>query len=236
MTAAAALAAVHGTLAASIPSPSQGVWHLGFVPIRAYAFAILAGIVVAVLVCQARWAALGGVGAWIGCRRLNVSYPAFADALAPGLLFAQAIGRLGNYFNEELFGRPTDLPWGLEIDPAHRPLGYQQYQTFQPTFLYELLWNTAGGLLLIWLDRRFKLGHGRVFWLYVMIYTTGRVWIEALRIDDAEHILGLRLNIWTSILVWVGALVAFIVVGRRHQGREKTVELAAKEPEHTDAA
>jgi prolipoprotein diacylglyceryl transferase len=296
VTAGAALHAVHGTLAASIPSPSQGVWHLGFVPIRAYAFAILAGIVVAVLVCRARWVerggnaddvleialwavpfgivggrlyhvittpepywgkdgnpvkalyiwdgglgiwgaiALGAVGAWIGCRRLKVSYPAFADALAPGLLFAQAIGRLGNYFNQELFGRPTDLPWGLEIDPAHRPLGYEQYATFQPTFLYELVWNVAGGLFLIWLDRRFKLGHGRVFWLYVMIYTTGRVWIEALRIDDAEHILGLRLNIWTSIVVWVGALVAFIVVGRRHQGREKTVELAAKEPEHTDAA
>ncbi|MFE9233856.1 prolipoprotein diacylglyceryl transferase [Cellulosimicrobium funkei] len=176
--------------------------------------------------------ALGAVGAYIGCRRQRVSFPAFADALAPGLLLAQAVGRLGNWFNQELFGAPTDLPWALKIDNA---LGACQAAgiecrastTFHPTFLYEMLWNIGAALLLIYLDRRFRLGHGRVFWLYVFVYTLGRVWIEMLRIDEAELVLGLRLNVWTSILVGVGALVAFIVVGRRHPGREETVSLDA---------
>lgn len=267
----------------SIPSPSQGVWHLGPLPLRAYALAILAGIVVAVWLTRRRWAerggdpdqvldivfwavpfgivggrlyhvitspdayfgdgghpwnafavwegglgiwgaiALGAVGAAIGCRRAGVRLVSFADAVAPALLVAQAIGRIGNYFNQELFGGPTTLPWGLQIDDRHLPAGQLSGTLFHPTFLYELLWNLAAAALIIALDRRFRLGHGRVFWLYVFTYTLGRGWIEALRIDPATIIGPFRLNVWTSILLGVGSLVAFVVVGRRHPGREATV-------------
>jgi prolipoprotein diacylglyceryl transferase len=171
--------------------------------------------------------ALGAVGAWIGCRRQGVRLAPFADALAPGLLVAQAIGRLGNWFNQELFGGPTTLPWGLRIDPTSPtfPDGYAAGTLFHPTFLYEMLWNLAGAALIIWLDRRFRLGHGRVFWLYVLYYTVGRLWIELLRIDPAEHVLGLRLNVWTSIVVGLTALIFFVVLGRRHPGRETTPQL-----------
>src|SRR5690606_28060640 len=150
-----------------------------------------------------------------------------ADAVAPGLLVAQAIGRLGNWFNQELFGAPTTLPWGLRIDPDSPtfPADLPPDTLFHPTFLYEMLWNLAAAALILWLDRRYRLGHGRVFWLYVVVYTLGRGWIEYLRIDPAEHVLGLRLNVWTSIIVGLGALVAFIVVGRRHPGRETTLLL-----------
>ncbi len=167
--------------------------------------------------------AFGAVGAWIGCRRAGVRLAPFADALAPGLLVAQAIGRLGNWFNQELFGGPTTLPWGLQIDEAHLPAGFEPGTLFHPTFLYELVWNLAAAALLIWLDRRFRLGHGRVFWLYVAFYTAGRLWIELLRIDPAETVLGLRLNVWTSVVVGLGALVAFVLVGRRHPGRDTTL-------------
>ena len=108
------------------------------------------------------------------------------DALAPGLLVAQAIGRWGNWFNQELFGKPTDLPWALEIDPEHRPPGYEGDATFHPTFLYEFVWNMGMFGVLIALDRRFKFGHGRMLALYVMAYTLGRGWIEMLRIDTVE--------------------------------------------------
>ncbi|HMO11213.1 MAG TPA: prolipoprotein diacylglyceryl transferase, partial [Actinotalea sp.] len=171
--------------------------------------------------------ALGAVGAYIGCRRQGVSFPVFADALAPGLLVAQAIGRIGNWFNQELFGGPTTLPWGLEIDDRHLPEGFASGTLFHPTFLYEMVWNLAGAALSIWLDRRWRLGHGRAFWLYVIVYSTGRLWIEMVRIDPAQTILGLRLNVWTSILVLIGALVAFVLVGRRHPGRETTVLVGA---------
>jgi prolipoprotein diacylglyceryl transferase len=275
-----------GAFLASIPSPPHNEWHLGPFPVRAYALAILVGIVAAVLICQRRWKdrggdpdtvlevsfwavpfgivggrlyhlitspdayfgegghpwrafaiwegglgiwgaiALGGVGAWIGCHRAGVRLAPFADALAPGLLVAQALGRLGNWFNQELFGGPTTLPWGLRIDDAHLPAGYAPGTLFHPTFLYEILWNLAGAVLLVWLDRRFRLGHGRVFWAYVMIYTSGRLWIEMVRIDDAHHFLGVRLNVWTAAIVFVGALVAFVMVGRRHPGRDTTLLLA----------
>ena len=168
--------------------------------------------------------ALGAVGAWIGCRRRGIPFPAMADTLAPGLALAQAIGRWGNYFNQELFGRPTTLPWALQIDPAHRPVGYAQYATFHPTFLYESVWNVGVAVLVVWADRRFRLGHGRAFALYVAAYTAGRFWIEGLRIDEANHILGLRLNEWTSIVVFIGAVIALVVSARRHPGREAVVE------------
>jgi prolipoprotein diacylglyceryl transferase len=266
---------------AAIPSPSQGVWQLGPVPIRAYAVSIIVGIAVAVLIGERRWVARGGaagavtdiaiwavpfgivggrlyhvatspqayfgsrgdplrvirvwegglgiwgavalgaLGAWIACRRRNIPLPAFADAVAPGIAVAQAIGRFGNYFNQELFGRPTQLPWGLRIDPANRPDGYQQYETFHPTFLYESMWTAGVALLLVLADRRFRLGHGRVFALYVAGYAAGRLWIELLRIDEANTLAGLRLNVWTSIVVLVGALVLAAASAARHPGRER---------------
>ncbi|MFE5292267.1 prolipoprotein diacylglyceryl transferase [Isoptericola sp. NPDC056618] len=179
--------------------------------------------------------ALGAVGAWIGCRRKGVRLSSFADALAPGLLVAQAVGRLGNWFNQELFGAPTTLPWGLEVSPgvierlnADTGTAFATGTLFHPTFLYELLWNLGAAALLVWLDRRYRLGHGRVFWAYVALYTLGRVWIEMLRIDTAEHVLGLRLNVWTSIVVGLGALVAFVVIGRRYPEREDGVELPGR--------
>jgi prolipoprotein diacylglyceryl transferase len=271
-------------LLASIPSPSQGVWNLGPVPLRAYALLIILGIVVAIWVGSKRyvarggsagviadialWAvpfgiiggrlyhvvtdwqlyfapggsgivgalriwdgglgiwgaiALGGLGAWIGARRLGVALPPIADSIAPGIALAQAIGRWGNYFNQELFGAPTTLPWGLEIAPQYRPEGYAEFETFHPTFLYESLWMVGVALVLIWADKRFRMGHGRVFALYVLLYTLGRGWIEYLRIDTANTILGVRLNVWTSILVGLGALIYLIVSARMRPGREEVL-------------
>jgi prolipoprotein diacylglyceryl transferase len=164
--------------------------------------------------------ALGGVGAWIGARRNGVVLPPIADAIAPGVALAQAIGRLGNYFNQELFGSPTTLPWGLEISPGNRPTGYAEYATFHPTFLYESLWLVGVALVVIWADRRFNLGHGRAFALYILLYTLGRFWVELLRIDTANEVLGLRLNVWTSILVGLGALAYLVISARLRPGRE----------------
>jgi len=164
--------------------------------------------------------ALGALGAWIGAKRKGVALPPVADAVAPGIALAQAIGRFGNWFNQELFGAPTEVPWALEIDPPFRPDGYEAFETFHPTFLYESLWMLGVALILIWADRRFTMGHGRVFALYVLLYSAGRLWIEALRIDDANLILGLRLNIWTSILVGIGALMYLVISARKRPGRE----------------
>jgi prolipoprotein diacylglyceryl transferase len=279
----------------SIPSPEQGVWHLGPVPLRAYALCIIVGIIVAVWMGERRWMArggragdvtevatwmvpfgilggriyhvlttpepyfgtggqpmhalyiwegglgiwgaiaLGGVGAWIGCRRRRIKLPPFADALAPGIAVAQAIGRLGNYFNQELFGRPTDLPWALGIDAAHRPDGYATVTTYHPTFLYELLWDLGVAALVIWADRRFRLGHGRAFALYVAAYTVGRAWIEALRIDPANDILGLRLNLWTCLVVFLGAVTYFVVSARLRPGREENVYRTDPAPDEDPA-
>ena len=162
--------------------------------------------------------AFGAVGAWIACRRRGIPLPAFGDALAPGLLVAQAIGRLGNWFNQELFGGPTDLPWGLEIDPANRPSEYLDVATFHPTFLYELLWNLAAAAVVIWADRRFRLSHGRAFALYVALYCAGRLWIELLRTDPAETFFGVRLNVFTAIVV--GLLAVAYLVWQRGRPRE----------------
>ena len=167
---------------------------------------------------------LGGVGAYIFARRNRISFAAIADTMAPGILLGQAIGRWGNWFNQELFGEPTDKPWGLEIAVENRPAGYEQYDTFQPTFLYESIWALIGVVALLWVAKRFEVGYGRLFALYVMIYTAGRGWIEALRIDDAHEFLGLRLNVWTSIVIFCCALAYFIWMGRRHPGREEVVQ------------
>ncbi|HYO20195.1 MAG TPA: prolipoprotein diacylglyceryl transferase [Dermatophilaceae bacterium] len=169
--------------------------------------------------------ALGTVGAWIGCRRQGVPLPPFADSLAVGVPLAQAIGRLGNWFNQELFGRPTDLPWGLEIDPTYRPEGYEQFTTFHPTFLYEALWLVGVAGLVTWADRRWTLGHGRAFALYIATYCVGRLGMEMLRIDPATQVGGIRINVFTSIVVGVGAVVYFVVSARRHPGREAPEEL-----------
>ncbi|QMW67802.1 prolipoprotein diacylglyceryl transferase [Mumia sp. ZJ1417] len=167
--------------------------------------------------------ALGALGAYIGCRRHGIKFAPFADALAPGVLLGQAIGRWGNWFNQELFGSPTDSPWGLEIDASHRPVGYEQFETFHPTFLYESLWSLAGFFVLIWADRRFKLGGGRVVALYVAIYTAGRFWIEGMRIDTAHEFLGLRLNQWTSLVLFVAAVALFVWLTKTGRGARETV-------------
>ena len=171
--------------------------------------------------------ALGMVGAWIACRRRGIPLPAFADAMAPGIALAQAVGRWGNWFNQELFGRPTSLPWGLEIDPDQRPDGYADVATYHPAFLYESLWNVGVAAVVVWADRKFRLGHGRAFALYVALYTLGRTWIEALRIEPTRLVLGLRLNLWTSIVVFLGAVAYLVVSARLRPGREQVVEPAA---------
>ncbi len=257
---------------AAIPSPTTSVWHLGPVPLRAYALCIVIGIVLACLITDRRlrargappwtvldvavwavpfgiigariyhvitdpelyfgagkdwvgifkiwngglgiWGAVAGgaLGAWIACRRRNIPLSMMADALAPGLPVAQAVGRWGNYFNQELFGRPSTLPWAVRIDPQFRPVGYEQYATYHPTFLYESVWDLGVALVVWLLDRKFKFGRGRAFALYVMLYVVGRFWIEAMRIDHANHFLGMRVNDWVSILVFVGALAYFVLV------------------------
>ena len=183
---------------------------------------------------------LGAVGAWIGCRKAGVKLSAFMDAAAPGLLLAQAIGRWGNYFNQELFGGPTTLPWGLQIDADNPnfPPGMAAETLFHPTFLYESLWNLAGVGILLLLDRKFRFRRGRLFCLYAIYYTLGRVWIEAMRIDDAEliNLFGIttRLNVWTSIFVLLGALAAFIILGLRKPTEPDTVYLPGREPSEAE--
>ncbi|WP_327298188.1 MULTISPECIES: prolipoprotein diacylglyceryl transferase [unclassified Streptomyces] len=167
--------------------------------------------------------ALGAVGAWIGCRRRGIPLPAWADTLAPGLAFAQAIGRWGNWFNQELYGKPTDLPWALKISAGPDRIA----GTYHPTFLYESLWCVGVGLLVIWADRRFKLGHGRAFALYVASYCVGRAWIEHMRVDYAHHILGLRLNDWTALVMFLLAVTYLVVSAKLRPGREEIVEPAA---------
>jgi prolipoprotein diacylglyceryl transferase len=284
-----------------IPSPSQGVWHIGPLPIRAYALCIIAGVIAAVWLGERRWVARGGThgevgdialwavpfglvgarayhvatdhdlyfgagknawgaleiwhgglgiwgaiaggafGAWLGCRRSGIRMLPLMDALAPTLLLAQAIGRWGNYFNQELFGKPTTKPWGLKIDLAHRPPGYERFATFHPTFLYESLWNLSFLVILVWLDRRLKLGFGRCFALYVMAYCAGRSWIEYLRVDTIElnDVAGLRWGVWMSIILFTGALIYFVVAGRRHpapNSREESVYAEGREPAAEEAA
>ncbi|WP_019545709.1 prolipoprotein diacylglyceryl transferase [Streptomyces sulphureus] len=279
---------------AFIPSPSSGEIHLGPIPLRGYAFCIIAGVFVAVWLGSRRWVARGGrpgtvadiavwavpfglvggrlyhvltdyqlyfgegrnwvdafriwdgglgiwgaialgaLGAWIGCRRRGIPLPAYADAVAPGIVLAQALGRWGNWFNQELFGRSTDLPWAVEIDAQHRPVETPDIATYHPTFLYESLWCIGVALLVIWADRRFRLGHGRAFALYVAAYTAGRFWIEYMRVDDAHHVLGMRLNNWTAIVVFLCAVAYIVVSARKVPGREETVEPRSPEGSEED--
>jgi len=168
------------------------------------------------------WGAIsiGAFGAFLYFRthKTSLSFLHFLDALAPGVVIAQAIGRVGNWFNQELFGKPTSLPWGLEIDLRNRPSGFENYLTFHPTFMYEAIWCLLVAFILIKLPiffRRIVKNQGDVFALYVCGYTLGRLWIEALRIDDANYVLGLRLNIWVSFIVIASSVVYLIRSNRR---------------------
>jgi len=188
--------------------------------------------------------ALGAVGAWIGCRYYRIPLAPVADALAPGLIAAQAVGRLGNWFNQELFGSPTTLPWALEVyvrtpggaaganiygvNDCEFPTDFIKASPevlcgagyYHPTFLYELLWNLVIAAILVWADRRFRMGGGRVFALYVAGYTLGRGWIEMLRIDPARtHLFGLRINVVTSIVLFLLAIA--YLIWKRNVGREE---------------
>lgn len=160
-------------------------------------------------------------------RKRGMYIPAALDSVAPALPVAQAIGRLGNWFNQELFGGPTNLPWGLEIDAVHRPVGYENVATFHPTFLYEALWNLAlAGLIIAWDNRHPKARPGRMFAVYVGGYGLGRLWVEAMRIDEASRIAGVRVNIWTSLIAILAAAAWLGLRGRQ--------EVAV--PEHVSAS
>ena len=151
-------------------------------------------------------------------RRRGLPAAQLLDVVAPAIPIAQAIGRLGNWFNQELFGRPTNLPWGLRVDVAHRPDSYERFATFHPTFLYEALWNLAlAGLLVLYERRRPGAPPGTLFALYVGGYGLGRLWVEALRIDDATRIAGLRVNIWVSLLAIAASIVALAVLHQRER-------------------
>ncbi len=164
----------------------------------------------------------GAVGAWIGCRWTGIRFWSFADALAPGILLAQAMGRFGNWFNQELFGLPTDAPWGLEISPSNPafPPGLAPDTLFHPTFLYEVVWNTMGAIVLLWLGHKFVLQWGKLFAVYLIWYGAGRIVWESIRIDPSEIILGLRVNVWAAILGVVLGIVIILVQNRRHTGLE----------------
>ncbi|HSZ13964.1 MAG TPA: prolipoprotein diacylglyceryl transferase [Solirubrobacteraceae bacterium] len=180
----------------------------------------------------------GGLGIWGGIalgtlagiwvlRRRGANVAMFMDAAAPGLLVAQAIGRIGNYFNQELFGGPSTLPWALEISPAHRPVGYAQFATFQPTFLYELIWNLLLAGALVWLGRRRSIKPPGLFALYVAGYSFARIGEELLRVDPAHHIFGLRLNLYVASILCLAGLAWF----RHTQRRAATATTSARAPD-----
>jgi len=173
----------------------------------------------------------GAIGAWLGCRWTGIRFTTFADALAPGLLLAQAIGRFGNWFNQELFGLPTDVAWGLEIDsenPAF-PAGLTPDTLFHPTFLYEVIWNTLGVVVLLWAGRRFVLQWGRLFGLYLVWYSAGRIVWESIRIDPSEIYFGLRTNVWAAIFGVVLGILILTVQKRRHTGLEPSPYVSGRE-------
>lgn len=287
---------------AYLPSPDRGVWHLGPIPLRAYALCIIAGIVVAIwwgekrfvarggpagtVVDVAVWAvpfglvggrlyhlatdwrtyfgpggdpvaalkiwegglgiwgaiALGAVGAWIGCRRRKIPLAFFADAVAPGIIVAQAIGRLGNYFNQELFGPPTTLPWGLQIDPGSPaiPPGTPEGTLFQPLFLYELLWNLLGAAVILIVERIRRLdghpaaGTGLSLGLYLLWYGSGRAFLEWIRLDPTELLAGgIKANIVTAVIAAV--LGVGVIVYAQWRTRRATAVPAGDEAVHADA-
>ena len=179
----------------------------------------------------------GALGVWIGARIVGLRFWSFADALAPGLLVAQGVGRLGNYFNQELFGAPTDLPWGLQIDAGNSaiPVGLPEDTLFHPTFLYELLWNFFGALVLLALLKRFGLQWGRLFGLYLVWYGVGRFFLETIRLDVAEVFFGLRSNQWAALAAITVGVAIFFIQKRRHPGSEPSVYRRGREWEDPSA-
>jgi prolipoprotein diacylglyceryl transferase len=180
---------------------------------------------------------LGALGAWIGCRKSGIRLSAFVDAAVPGLLLAQAAGRWGNWFNQELFGAPTTLPWGLEIDPSsyNFPAGLPADTLFHPTFLYESLWNILGAIVLIGLDKKFKLRRGALFCCYMIWYGIGRTFTESLRLDPAEIIaigpLALRVHQWLAIGIVIAGVIALVfVLGKLRGQQADPFYLPGKEP------
>jgi len=160
--------------------------------------------------------ALGAVGGVVAAKRHNLPVGVLADALAPGIAVGQAVGRFGNWFNQELFGGPTTLPWGLQVSDAKAiQAGFPAGTLFHPTFAYEALWCLGAAALLVWADRRFTLRHGQVFFAYMVLYCAGRIWIEALRVDPASQVLGLRLNVWTALVIGLVGAGLFIRSRRR---------------------
>jgi len=173
----------------------------------------------------------GAVGAWIGCRLTGLRFWTFADALAPAMLLAQAFGRLGNYFNHELYGLPTDLPWGLEIEKSNPafPVGLPEGTLFHPTFLYEIIWNLAGMAILLLLDRKFRLQWGKLWALYLVWYGIGRAVFESIRIDPSEIYYGIRTNVWAALFAIVVGIALFAIQSRRHAGDEPSPYVPGRE-------
>jgi prolipoprotein diacylglyceryl transferase len=182
------------------------IWHGGLGIPGGVAAGVLVGIIVA--------------------RRRHLPPARLLDVVAPALPIAQAIGRLGNWFNQEVFGRPSTMPWALKIGPAHRPAGYERFATFHPTFLYEGLWNLALAAVLILLERRRRLRRGELFNLYVLGYAVGRLWVEDLRSDHASLIFGIRINLWISSIVILAAAAVFII--RRLRSNDRPVSETAE--------
>ncbi|WP_285028206.1 prolipoprotein diacylglyceryl transferase [Plantibacter sp. ME-Dv--P-122b] len=179
----------------------------------------------------------GAVGAWIGCKRTGVRFWSFADALAPAMLVAQSMGRIGNYFNHELFGLPTTLPWGLQIEASNPkfPVGLPDGTLFHPLFLYEIIWNLIGVGIILAVERRFSLQWGRVFGVYLIWYGLGRSWLEAIRIDPtSDGFLGIPANIWASFVAIVLGVALLIVQARRHPGKEPSAMVAETDGPSTE--
>jgi len=167
----------------------------------------------------------GAVGAWIGCKQTGIRFWSFADALAPAMLIAQAAGRLGNYFNHELFGQPTTLPWGLEIESTNPafPAGLPEGTLFHPMFLYEILWNLLGAFVIIVLERKLYLRWGKAFGVYLIWYGIGRSVFETYRLDPSETFLSIRTNVWAALLAIVVGVLIILIQSRRHSGKEPSV-------------
>ena len=168
----------------------------------------------------------GALTAWIVSRQQRIVFAALADSLAPAIALGQAMGRFGNWFNQELYGQPTDLPWGLQIDPAHRAPGFEQSPPSHPTFAYESLWNLVVMGVLLWADRRFRLGRGKVFALYVALYGFGRIFTEHIRLDYSYDVFGpIRFNEAVAALICLIGVTLFVWLTKYRPGREDVVEL-----------
>ncbi len=174
----------------------------------------------------------GAVGVWIGCRQTGLRFSTFADALAPGLLLAQAFGRFGNWFNHELFGQPTTLPWGLEIEATNPafPVGLPEGTLFHPTFAYEIIWNVLGAAVLLWIDRKRDVQWGRLVALYLVWYGLGRSVFETIRLDPSELLLGIRTNVWMAFLAIALGVVVWVIQTRRHPGLEPSPWQPGRQP------